>query len=110
MNRPSGFRAEAFAGCGIAWGYAVIRPCSPNLARIRSMATKKRPRKHTVKASVSNIELTRAGTSILLEVFADKEKLGTVELGSGSIRWYGRNKQNPTPISWSRFSAWMDAE
>jgi hypothetical protein len=88
----------------------VIRPCSPNLARIRSMATKKRPRKHTVKASVSNIDLTRAGTSISLEVFADKEKLGTVELGRGSIRWYGRNKQIPILIPWSRFSAWMDAE
>ena len=73
------------------------------------MATKKRLlKKHTVKASVSNIDLTKAGTSISLEVFAYKEKLGTVELGSGSIRWYGKNKQKPTPISWSNFAAWMD--
>jgi hypothetical protein len=72
------------------------------------MPKKKSARKHTVKASVSNIDLTKAGSSISLEVFADEEKLGTVELGRGSIRWYGRNKQKPTPISWSRFAAWMD--
>jgi hypothetical protein len=70
---------------------------------------KKRPlRKHTVKASVSNIDLTKAGTSILLDVFFDKEKIGRVELGKGSIRWYGKNKQKPTPIPWSKFAAWMD--
>jgi hypothetical protein len=72
------------------------------------MPKKKSARKHTVKASVSNIDLTKAGSSISLEVFADEEKLGTVELGRGSIRWYGKNKQKPTPISWSRFAAWMD--
>jgi len=74
------------------------------------MATKKRPRKHTVKASVNNLDLTKAGTSICLEVFADKEKIGTVEIGRGSLRWYGKNKQKPTPILWSKFAAWMDAE
>jgi len=77
--------------------------------KLRTMLKKKKStRKHTVKASVSNIDLTRAGSSILLDVFAEKEKIGTVELGRGSIRWYGKNKQKPTPISWSRFSAWMD--
>jgi hypothetical protein len=66
-------------------------------------------RKHTVKAAVSNIDLTKAGTSIKLEVFAAKEKIGTVELGRGTIRWYGRHKQTAIPISWTRFAEWMDS-
>ena len=57
---------------------------------------------------MSNIDLTKAGTSISLEVFFDKERIGTVELGSGSFLWYGKNKQKPTQISWSKFSDWMD--
>jgi hypothetical protein len=74
------------------------------------MPKKKDLRKHTVKASVSNIDLTKAGTSISLEVFFDNEKIGTVELGTGSIRWYGKNKQKPTRIPWHQFAAWMDAK
>ena len=73
------------------------------------MRKKRLARKHTVKAAVSNIDLTKAGTSISLEVYADKEKIGTVELGRGTIRWYGRHKQKPTPISWTKFAEWMDS-
>ena len=53
---------------------------------------------------MSNVDLTRAGTFILLDVFFDKE-IGRVELGKGSIRWFGKNKQKPTQIPWSKFSA-----
>ena len=65
-------------------------------------------RRHTVKAAVSNIDLTKAGTSISLNVFADQEKIGTVEIGRGTLRWYGRHKSTPTPISWTKFAEWMD--
>jgi hypothetical protein len=66
-------------------------------------------RKHTVKAAVSNIDLTKAGTSISLEVYSANEKIGTVELGRGTIRWRGRHKQTPTTFSWTKFAAWMDS-
>jgi hypothetical protein len=69
---------------------------------------KKSRRKHTVKAAVHNIDLTKAGTSISLEVYASKEKIGTVEIGRGSIRWYGRFKQKAKPISWSSFADWLE--
>jgi hypothetical protein len=73
------------------------------------MAKRKLARKHIVRASVDNIDLTKAGTSIRLEVFADQEKIGTVELGRGSLRWWGKKKQKSTQISWSRFSDWMES-
>jgi hypothetical protein len=72
------------------------------------MRKKRSLRKHTVKAAVQNIDLTKAGTSISLSVYAAGEKIGTVELGRGSLRWYGKNKQKPTPISWSRLADWME--
>jgi hypothetical protein len=57
---------------------------------------------------VQNIDLTRAGTSISLEVYAAGERIGTVEIGYGSLRWYGKNKKNPTPISWPKLADWME--
>ena len=72
------------------------------------MARKRRLRKHSVKAAVSNIDLTKTGTSITLEVHADQEKIGTVELGRGAIRWYGRHKVKPTRIPWTEFAEWME--
>jgi hypothetical protein len=69
---------------------------------------KKRQRKHKVVGAVNNIDLTKAGTSVSLDVFADQEKIGRVELGRGTIRWYGRRKQKATPISWTKFAEWMD--
>jgi hypothetical protein len=72
------------------------------------MARKRFARRHTVKAAVKNIDLTKTGTSISLDVFAAKEKIGTIELGRGTIRWRGRHKQRLKPIPWTRFAEWMD--
>jgi hypothetical protein len=72
------------------------------------MPKKRTKRKHVVKAAVQNIDLTKAGSSISLSVYASKEKIGTVEIGRGSLRWYGKNKQKPTPVNWSKFADWME--
>jgi len=42
-------------------------------------------RKHAVKAAVDNIDLTKAGSSIRLEIHAAGDKIGTVEIGFGSF-------------------------
>ena len=72
------------------------------------MKRKRSARKHTVKATVDNIDLTKAGSSIRLDIHAAGEKIGTVEIGFGSLRWYGRFKQKPTIIPWSRLAEWME--
>jgi hypothetical protein len=74
------------------------------------MATRKRvkKRKHEVRAELTNVELVRATSSLRLEVFAAKEKLGELEVGRGSIYWRGANRQNKKRIDWSRFAAMMD--
>ncbi len=73
------------------------------------MATaKKIVRKHEVRAALSNVELVKAKSSLRLEIFASKEKLGELEIGRGSIYWFGANRQKSKRIDWSRFAAMMD--
>lgn len=72
------------------------------------MRRKRTIRKHNVKAAVHNIDLTKTGTSISLQIYAAQEKIGTLEIGRGSLRWYGRKKHNPTFIPWPRLADWME--
>lgn len=70
-------------------------------------------RKHSVKATVQILDLSKAGTSLELEVFAkesrqDRRKIGTVIIGRGSLTWkkdYGKKGRR---ISWSRFAEMME--
>lgn len=72
--------------------------------------TKKKPRAvHSAKATVQVLGLTKAGSSIELELFARKEKLGTLVIGRGSMTWYGSKRKRGRRFSWSRFAALMDA-
>jgi hypothetical protein len=72
------------------------------------MATKRRPRKHSVRADLQIMELSKSGTSISLQVYADKEKVGELVIGRGSLTWYGRKWHKGRKFSWPRFAAKMD--
>jgi hypothetical protein len=72
------------------------------------MAAKRARKKHSVKAHLQVMELARAGSSLDLEIFASKQKLGTLIIGRGSLYWYGRNRTNRKRISWTRFADMMD--
>jgi hypothetical protein len=61
------------------------------------------------KASFRVMELAKAGSSSELEIFASKEKIGTLEIGRGSLFWYGRSRHKSKRIAWSRFAEMMDA-
>jgi hypothetical protein len=65
-------------------------------------------KKHTVKANVQILDLTKAGSSIDFEIFANEEKIGRIILGRGSLRWYGRNRKSGKSFSWSEFADLMD--
>lgn len=70
---------------------------------------KKKPRKkHSVRASLSVKQLTKAGSSLDLEIYANEEKIGTLILGSGSLFWFGRKRHIRKRIPWSRFAEMMD--
>ncbi len=65
-------------------------------------------RKHAVMANLQVMELSKAGTSLELEIFADEQKLGDLTIGRGSLYWHGRNRQSSKRVSWSRFAKMMD--
>lgn len=70
--------------------------------------TKAVPRKHEVRAVLSVVELTKAGTSLDLEIYADGERLGSLEIGRGSLKWRGGRRQRGKRISWTQFANHMD--
>lgn len=74
------------------------------------MATRKKSaaRKHEVRATIGLINLTKAGTSIRLEIFAKKEKIGDLVLGRGSVNWWGAKRQRSKTLSWSHFADRMN--
>jgi len=72
------------------------------------MAKKKATKKHSVRANLHVRELTKAGSSLDLELYANKEKIGTLILGSGSLFWFGKRRQIRKRISWTRFAEMMD--
>jgi hypothetical protein len=69
---------------------------------------KKVERKHEVRAELSNVELVKAKSSLRLEIFASKEKIGELEVGRGAIYWFGANRQKSKRIDWTRFAEMMD--
>ncbi len=75
------------------------------------MAAKKKRkvhRLHEVRAEISNIELVKATASLTLSVYANKEKIGELQIGRGSLFWWGSKRKTPKRINWSRFASMMD--
>lgn len=68
----------------------------------------RRKKKHSVRAKLSVFELAKAKSALTLEIYASKEKIGTIEIGRGSIYWWGKNRQKSKRISWTRFAEMMD--
>lgn len=65
-------------------------------------------RKHSVRCTVQVPELTKAGSSVSFEVFADGEKIGTIIAGRGSLTWYGGKRKTGKEISWTKFAELMN--
>lgn len=69
---------------------------------------KKGGRVHTVRAALAVHELSNAGSSLNLRLYASKRKIGELIIGRGSLYWFGRNRHRAKRIRWSRFAAMMD--
>jgi hypothetical protein len=74
------------------------------------MTPKKRKpvRKHRVTAQVQILDLTKAGSSMEFEIYANEEKIGTIVIGRGSLTWRGGRRQRDKRLSWSQFAELMD--
>lgn len=87
-----------------------IRLGRPSRAAARKRVARKRvnPWRHVVKAQLANFELVKAGSSLRLQIFSNEEKIGQLEVGRGSLYWYGRNRKSRERVDWSRFADMMD--
>jgi hypothetical protein len=72
------------------------------------MPRKKLRKKHSVRADLHVKELTKTGSSLNLAIYANREKIGTLILGSGSLFWFGRKRHKRKRIDWTRFADMMD--
>jgi hypothetical protein len=65
-------------------------------------------RVHVVRAELKVHELSKAGTSLLLEILERGEKIGELEIGRGSLFWRGGRRQTRKRIRWAKFAELMD--
>jgi hypothetical protein len=59
-----------------------------------------------VDARVRVRDITRAGTSLELDIYDDGKKLGTLTLGAGSLIWR-KSRARPKRVRWSKFAEIM---
>ena len=75
------------------------------------MATrrKKSPtRKYRVRAELDNFDLAKAKSALKLQIYTRGEKVGELQMGRGSLYWWGAHRQLEKRISWGRFAEMMD--
>jgi hypothetical protein len=80
------------------------------------MAAKKRARRrpaslerrYEVKAEIENFSLVKAKSALKLEIYCRAEKLGELQVGRGSLYWWGAHRQKEKRVSWGRFAQMMD--
>lgn len=65
-------------------------------------------RRHHVKARLNVHELSKAGTSLNLEIYASGEKIGELEIGRGGVYWWGGRRHRSKRLSWSAFAERMN--
>ena len=72
------------------------------------MVRRRKRKRHSVKANLHVLELTRAGSSLDLAIYEDQEKIGTMIIGSGSLSWKGGKRQITKRIPWGSFAEMMN--
>src|SRR5262249_11715187 len=98
LSRPARWLRRAVRHAPGPAGAPALSCGAPSLRteeRVTTRATRRprkrapRERKHAVRALVNIHELTKAGTSLTLEISAAGEKIGQIEIGRGGLFWWG---------------------
>ena len=88
------------------------RKAAPRKSTVSARQAKKAPpppdRRHAVRASLRNIDLTKATTALTLVLRDEGEKMGELVVGRGSFFWKARNGKKRKRITWTDFAALMD--
>jgi hypothetical protein len=69
---------------------------------------KRGSKKHHVKAELSNFELAKAQSALTLRIFSRGSKVGELQVGRGSLYWWGRYRQKSKRLNWTKFTHVMN--
>ena len=72
------------------------------------MAKKTASRRHEVRAELSNFTLAKAKSALKLEIYSRGEKVGSLEVGRGSLYWWGKHRVKSKRVNWSKFTDMMN--
>ena len=65
-------------------------------------------RKHEVRAGLSNFQLAKARSALMLRIYSRGRKVGELQVGRGSLYWWGKYKQTSKRVNWSKFTEMMN--
>jgi len=70
----------------------------------RKKNAKKRPataeRRYEVRAELANFALAKAKSALTLHIYERDEKLGELQIGRGSLYWWGAHRQKAKRLGW----------
>lgn len=66
------------------------------------------PKRFKVRAELDNFELAKAKSALKLLIYSRGEKVGELQVGRGSLYWWGAHRHKEKRIRWSRFAEMMD--
>jgi hypothetical protein len=69
---------------------------------------KSQERRYEVKAEIENFTLAKAKSALKLQIYSRNEKLGELQVGRGSLYWWGAHRQKEKRVGWARFAEMMD--
>lgn len=61
-------------------------------------------RRYEVKAEIANFTLAKAKSALTLEIYSRRIKIGELQIGRGSVYWWGAHKQRAKRLSWGRLA------
>ena len=65
--------------------------------------TRRRPaaeRRYEVRAELANFALAKARSALTLQIYERDEKLGELQIGRGSLYWWGAHRQKSKRLGW----------
>lgn len=78
------------------------------MASKRKKRAGRKPRQFQVKASLVNTTLAKAKSALTLQLYSRNVKLGELQIGQGSLYWWGAYRQKARRVNWRRFAEMMD--
>lgn len=61
-----------------------------------------------MRAQLANFTLAKAKSALTLEIYSRGIKVGELQVGRGSLYWWGKHRQKFKRVNWGEFAEKMD--